>query len=152
VRATHAYRLNGIGTPREHLMFVQLTIDGEPRVLTVQAAAELADDLRAAACEAEDRSAGVRESLLMGSRTSTSGSRTSTSGVFTPEEADALTDELTHIGSDVQSLAERIGLPGPGAAKTEDLVRDLWAVVHAHDQRQGHGVHVDEGRALGWST
>jgi hypothetical protein len=61
---------------------------------------------------------------------------------------DELTRRLDDIGADICALALSIGLPDPGAAKAEDLMREMWARVHAHDAELG--VHVDEGRALGW--
>lgn len=59
--------------------------------------------------------------------------------------------QLERIGEDVQRLAESIGFPDPGAATAEDLLREMWAKVHAHDARQiaEHGLAINETRALG---
>jgi hypothetical protein len=62
-------------------------------------------------------------------------------------DLEELARRLGQIGDDVTALAEWIGLPDPGAAKTEDLVREMWAKVHAHDTR--HGVHINESRVVG---
>jgi hypothetical protein len=65
-------------------------------------------------------------------------------------DIDELSRRLEQIGDDVTALAGSIGIPDPGAANTEDLVREMWGKVHAHNAR--HGVHIDEGRALGWGN
>lgn len=82
------------------------------------------------------------------------GGRMTPTRLVTASQVAHLAEELNRIRVEVQVLAERVGLPDPGAADTTELYVELWNVVDTFEDPNvdTSAPHVDETRAGGWSS